>query len=339
MNPIRVLHYVGYPFAWAKGGHCIQVRESLAALDRLGVENVWLRHDVLELPRCDIMHYWGRPPRDQHWQLAKSQGMKLVISELHQQATLRPGWQWKGRGGVLQILRKAMPGIYQSTGAGIYRELDAAIAVSPFEARYMEDVFHAPPSKVHVVPNGVHAAYFDETIHPIPFKGLVCPAFISRRKNSLELARAAEQTGLPVKFIGGPAIEDESYIREFEETVSGSSCLWVGAVNDPFEMAAHYRGAMGMVLPSRQESQPLSILEALACGLPVMATGLKNIQSFYGEAIEYCRPAHLPGFEKELMRFGTECMEGRFCGSGFDVMSWDQVGGFIHDIYRSVMAD
>ena len=54
------------------------------------------------------------------------------------------------------------------------------------------------------------------------------------------------------------------------------------------EMAELYRHADCFVLPSHGEGWGMPILEAMACGLPVIATGWSSQMDFFDDDVGYC---------------------------------------------------
>lgn len=333
---MRVLFYVGYPLAWAKGGHALQILESKRALERLGCEVRWLHHEDLELPEADIVHYWTRPPNDFHWRLARQHGLKLVISEYHQAAVLRPRWSWPPRRWLAGGLRRALGrNLFAFFGAGIYGECDAAIAVTDAEADYMRVVFGAAADKVHAIPNGADDVFFDSTIAPESRDSLLYVGYICERKNSVAVAKAAVAAGVPITFAGGaPFGEADAYVAEFKSLVDGTRVSWLGEISDRRRLAALIRGSRGVVLASQNEGLPLSVLEALACGKPVLCSNLPNLRAYYGDAIDYCHQPDRPEFLAELKTFNRRCQEGY--RREFAVPRWDDVGRAILDIYGRV---
>src|SRR4029434_4765243 len=71
-----------------------------------------------------------------------------------------------------------------------FRDDDACIANTAWEAHLMSYVFRAPPERVHVLPNGVEDVF---RLSEPRTRGswLVCTATITARKRVLELAEAA----------------------------------------------------------------------------------------------------------------------------------------------------
>lgn len=53
------------------------------------------------------------------------------------------------------------------------------------------------------------------------------------------------------------------------------------------EMPAVYRGADVLVLPSRAEGVPRTIMEALASGVPVVSSNLSQVRSAFGDDVKY----------------------------------------------------
>jgi glycosyltransferase involved in cell wall biosynthesis len=330
---MRVLFYVGYPLAWAKGGHTLQILESKRAVEQLGCEVQWLHHEDIDIPRADVIHYWSRPPHDFHWQLARQQGLKIVISEYHQAAVLRPRWTWPWRRWMAQGLQRALGrNLFSFFGADIYKECDAAIAITTAEAEYMQVVFEANSSKIHCIPNGVDDVFFDNTLSPEPINSLVYIGYICERKNSVSVAKAALSAGVPITFVGGaPFGTSDPYVTEFMSLVDNARVSWLGDVADRHRLASIIRGSRGVLLASKNEGLPLSILEALACKKPVCCSNLPNLRSYFGNAITYCHQPQSSEFINELQRFSETCETGTTIS--FPVPSWREVGQSIVNVY------
>ena len=335
---MKALFYVGSPLGWAKGGYTIQIFESKRALEKLGVLVTWLHHEDTEIPPADIIHYWGRPPNDFHWQLAQKQGLKIVISELHQSAVLRPRWIWPLRRWMAWCLCHCIGrNLYGMFGADIYQFCDAAIAVTPYEMYYMQVVFNAPVGKTHYIPNGVDDIFFDQTIGPEPFDGLLYIGYICERKNSVAVAEAATKAQVPVKFIGAsPFAENDPYVTYFKTLVDGKFVTWAGEVTDRTRMAAMIRGAHGVVIASQNEAVGLCVLEGFACSKPAMVSNLPNLRVYFEDAVDYCHQPQHPAFARELQEF-YRCVVQAGMKQEFPVVTWDDVGRQIFDVYKQVL--
>ena len=77
--------------------------------------------------------------------------------------------------------------------------------------------------------------------------------------------------------------------REAIESAAGAETVLLG--ERPYsEMPALYRGADALVLPSRAEGTPRTVLEAFACGTPVACSNLPHVQDAFGDAACYFDP-------------------------------------------------
>jgi glycosyltransferase involved in cell wall biosynthesis len=137
------------------------------------------------------------------------------------------------------------------------------LAVSERTKRDAVELYGVEPAKVVVTPHGVDPAFGpapDRRREYLLFVGAIQP-----RKDPLAAAEAAEATGLPL-VVAGP-VKDRELAAELERR----GARMRGYVEKD-ELADLYRGAAAVILPSRFEGFGLPVLEAMACGTPVVAT-------------------------------------------------------------------
>lgn len=116
-----------------------------------------------------------------------------------------------------------------------------------------------------IVPGGVDRSLFFPGKPRSDRPYVLTVASLTARKNLAALAETARRLsadGIEVRAVGGPRPQFRG------EEVEGIRFL--GAVDDP-ALADLYRGASAFVLPSRHEGFGLPVLEAMACGTPVVA--------------------------------------------------------------------
>lgn len=163
------------------------------------------------------------------------------------------------------------------------RRANRVIALTPREARYLESLGVAP-EQIVVIPNGVDMNEFA----PVPAA--------SRDGDDIRILFAGrcypEQKGLHVLLDAMALLRDDSRIRLHVVGEDGGGhavvrsmarshgiedrITLIGRVDRP-RLIEEFRAADIFVLPSLFDSLPIAILEAMASGLPVVATRVGGV--------------------------------------------------------------
>ena len=285
---MRVLFDHPSPFALAHGGFQIQMEQTAVALRSIGVDIEFVRWWDQQ-QHGDVIHYFGRPPEVYVW-LAQSKGIKVVMAELLTALGSRTASQRQAQKISMSLGQRFLPKSFTERMAWKSYELaDAVIALTPWEAKLMNEMFSAPLARTHVVPNGVEEVFLrNEPCSKGPW--LVCTATITDRKRVLELAEAAVLAQTPVWIVGKAYSSCDPYSLRFEQ-LARTQPRWIrfeGPVQDREKLARIYREARGFVLLSTMESLSLSALEAAACECPLLLTDLPWARTVFGAGASYC---------------------------------------------------
>jgi glycosyltransferase involved in cell wall biosynthesis len=134
----------------------------------------------------------------------------------------------------------------------------------------------ATPQKLHLVPLGVDTKRFSPAAGPGPERPtMIQAASLVAVKNQALLLEVLEKVRLQIpdirlRLVGSGPLE--KHLRHLADQAGlNQHIIWQGAVPFP-EMPAHYQAAQIYLQSSRHESQGMAVLEAMACGLPVIGT-------------------------------------------------------------------
>jgi len=163
-----------------------------------------------------------------------------------------------------------------------------------------------PPAKVRVVPNGIDPDTFQPGVTPLPlptkkqFKFLFVGGTIPRKGPDVLLAsylqafRAPDDVCLVIKdFTGqvyaGQTLEEQ--IRAAQRDPDAPEILYLNEDWPAAKLPALYAACDCLVHPYRGEGFGLPVLEAMACGLPVVVTAGGACDDFATEEWAYRIPA------------------------------------------------
>jgi glycosyltransferase involved in cell wall biosynthesis len=137
------------------------------------------------------------------------------------------------------------------------RSATRVIAVSEFTAREAVELLGVDEERIRVIPHGVEEPFAAEG-PSAEGDYVLAVGTVEPRKNLDRLAQAARRAKLELRVVGAPGWGDVRVPS-------------LGFVDDA-ELASLYRGAACLAYPSLYEGFGLPVLEAMACGTPVVTS-------------------------------------------------------------------
>jgi glycosyltransferase involved in cell wall biosynthesis len=132
------------------------------------------------------------------------------------------------------------------------------IAVSEFTRREIVELLGVPAERISVIPNAVGDPFVPDG-PAAEGDYVLAVGTLEPRKNLAAAQQAADRLGVELRVVGARGWGDVQ--------VDG----WLGRVADE-ELARLYRGARCLVYPSLYEGFGIPVLEAMACGTPVVTS-------------------------------------------------------------------
>lgn len=200
------------------------------------------------------------------------------------------------------------------------RRAAALVAVSAHTRRELIDVLGADPGRVHVVPNGA-----DDTFRPLPpddvqawrrRAGLPERFFLTvgtlqPRKNIGTLLaaharlRADDPTTPDLVVAGAPGWGDDDPVRRVADLGLAGHVHFPGYL-PPEDLPRLYNAATVFACPSRYEGFGLPVLEAMACGTPVVVSDASSLPEVAGAAGVLVGPDDTAGWAAALSALAAD---------------------------------
>ena len=286
---------------WANNGFS----KHIIVLDRAGTAPKIPGIKYLNIPAFDYNNTVA--DREMLQQLCDQENADLFISSYYTTPTTTPsvfmaydmipevmGWDMKNP-------------MWQTKHHGI-QHASAYIAISENTVRDLVACFdNIPLESVTVAYCGVSSTFSPaklEEIHAFKYKyGITKPYFLlvgagSGYKNSIlffqAFSKLASSYGFDIVFTGSGGVLSP----EFRVYTLGSAVHMVQLSDE--ELARAYSGAVALVYPSKYEGFGMPVLEAMACGCPVITCPNASIPEVAGEAAIYVRDNDVDNMENAL---------------------------------------
>jgi glycosyltransferase involved in cell wall biosynthesis len=145
---------------------------------------------------------------------------------------------------------------------------------------YTREAVAALARRTWLVPNAVDSAFFEIQHEPAPMVRILCVATVDGRKNQNALIRALDvlhpQGKFEIVFLGNGDTRNP-YVREFFELLNTRPWCRYEGFADRVAIRQFMAGASGLVLPSLEDNCPMTVLEAMAAGVPVAAAQVGGV--------------------------------------------------------------
>ncbi len=229
---------------------------------------------------------------------------------------------------------------------GLAHACDRIVAVSDEVRSDLIDLRVAGPAKIEVIPVGFDMGRLDpraisagaDRPPVVTFVGRIVP--IKRADRFLALAEALRDTGATFMVVGDgaslPALRDSPVAQRL-----GDRLVFTGYRED---VAAVYRSSDVVVLTSDNEGTPVSLIEAAACGLPVVGTDVGGVRSVVvdGETGYVVGPDDAPGLAAAVRRLlDDQTLRQRFGAAGrqrvVERFSGDRLAADHDALYRRLL--
>jgi glycosyltransferase involved in cell wall biosynthesis len=204
----------------------------------------------------------------------------------------------------------------------VLRAAARVIAVSEFTVQEIETLLRIPREKICMVPNAVDHTVFTPEGPRAEGDYVLAVGTLEPRKNLARTIAATARLGIELRVAGPPGWGSVDR--------GGDHVRWLGYVDDA-RLAALYRGARCVAYPSLYEGFGIPVLEAMACGAPVVTSRGGACEEVAGGAATLVDPldvaAIAAGIEAAVPGRGVERAR-RF--------TWDETARLTRAVYEEV---
>ena len=234
------------------------------------------------------------------------------------------------------------------------RRATRVITISHSTRRDLMAAYDVAPEKISVIHEAADPRFAPQPLdrvaavrrsYGLPERYLLFVGTIEPRKNLTRLLHAFESLHRDrltdaLVVVGRRGWLYEGFFAQLEASPVRDSVLLPGYVPDE-DLPAVYAGAQALVWPSLYEGFGLPVLEAMACGTPVVCSGTSSLPEVGGEAALYVDPTSTEDVIETLRRLLSDPdLRTGLVDQGFEQasrFSWDRVAAETAAVYDSIL--
>lgn len=235
------------------------------------------------------------------------------------------------------------------------RRADKIIAISQSTKRDLMHIYGVPAEKISVIyeaaspdfrPAGAQAVAAVKARYGLPDHYILALGTIEPRKNLIRLVDALrllrqKDPSLSLVIVGSAGWLYQDFFQHVEKLDEPRAVLLSGFVPDQ-DLPAVITGASVYVLASLYEGFGLPILEAMACGTPVVCSNTSSLPELGGRAARYFDPTNTQGMAAAIEAILTdESLREHMRDLGLEQaakFSWERAAAETVTVYESLLA-
>jgi glycosyltransferase involved in cell wall biosynthesis len=175
------------------------------------------------------------------------------------------------------------------------RRADHIFTISHNSEQDIRRFYHTDPKPVHVIPNGIDLSRYTPAGTVGRERFILFVGTLQPRKNLLNLMQGfvaiADRTDARFVVVGAPGWKNSrlaSYVESLPRSVR-DRIDFKGYI-DRSELVSLYQRTSLFASPSLHEGFGLILLEAMACGAPVLTSDVGAVREHFDGAVEYADP-------------------------------------------------
>ena len=279
---------------------CVNIRPA-SRVQRVVYENTWLQL-LSDRYKLDCMHWFANTQA-----LANAVPGVVTVYDMH--SFLNFATFSLAKRFYSQIM------MYQTS-----RRARILLPMSQATAQDLCRVLHANPARMIVIPPVLNPQFkpasCDEVTsfraeYRLPGRFWLYVAHILPYKNHLLLLQAYHGvksggfTPWPLVLRGDPKGAESEVVRMVAQLGLESDVIMLPRL-DEAELPALYSAASALVFPSLYEGGGMPVVEAMACGCPVIASNIPSVREYAGDAACYFNPRDLRSIGEAMLEFQSD---------------------------------
>jgi glycosyltransferase involved in cell wall biosynthesis len=235
------------------------------------------------------------------------------------------------------------------------RRADAIITVSQASKKDILRHYPLDPDKITVVYEAASPEFAPAEIpavnqvrrkYGLPEQFLIHVGTIEPRKNLTRLVEAldllhGQGIRIPLVVVGGRGWLYDTFFRRLAELDVRDSVLFPGYVPDE-DLSLLYSAASAAAVPSVYEGFGLPVLEAMACGTPVISSTASCLPEIGGDVARYFEPTNVPEMAEAIRSVWTDAnLQAEMRTRGIvraACFSWERAAAETMEVYHRILS-